>query len=378
MHIVAHPGEKVGTSIAIRGGPGDGKSIVCEHLMSRILGDMLLRVANQRIILGDFNESLTGKLLTVLEEAAFAGDKAAFDRMKELITGETVLINPKFKAPITVNNYSRLIVISNHDHFLHLKPGDRRYTVLESAPVWQGTNKFEQLLDQWTKGGAARFVYDALNHSFSRFDDRQTLVINTNLKTKAAVRQMAQSRSALEKCIVRFMLSGDFRSAKNDYDYQFEGSNNASKNMRWKLDEPLDIQSQALEQSVTSWMRDFDSMAAKHETSLHAIVNTLQKYVGDIEASRPKGLRDGTTAKRPQLATVRHLPPRRKAIGYAWDNGLITDEEYAGAIPESKKPSTIRPFVSGHKDTKDSTKGSKDFDELKFFADLDEQLADLD
>ena len=133
MHIVAHPGEKVGTSIAIRGGPGDGKSIICEQLMSRILGDMLLRVANQRIILGDFNESLTGKLLTVLEEAAFAGDKAAFDRMKEMITGATVHINPKFKAPITIDNYSRLILISNHNHFLHIKSGDRRYTVLESG-----------------------------------------------------------------------------------------------------------------------------------------------------------------------------------------------------------------------------------------------------
>ena len=108
-------------------------------LMSTILGDMLLRVTNHRMILGDFNEAMLGKLLTVFEEAAFAGDKAAFDKMKELITGEKVLINPKFKAPITVDNYSRLVVISNHDHFLHIKPGDRRYTVLESRPAWKGT-----------------------------------------------------------------------------------------------------------------------------------------------------------------------------------------------------------------------------------------------
>ncbi len=114
MHIIAFPGQKIGTSIAIRGGPGDGKSIVFEKLMSRILGNMLLRVANHKMILGDFNESLIGKLVTVLEEAAFAGDKASFDKMKELITGDNVLINPKFKAPITVNNYSRLIVVSKY------------------------------------------------------------------------------------------------------------------------------------------------------------------------------------------------------------------------------------------------------------------------
>ena len=69
-----------------------------------------------------------GKLVVVLPEAAFAGDKKVFDRMKELITGEDMMINPKFKAPITVDNCARMVVISNHEHFVHIKPGDRRYT----------------------------------------------------------------------------------------------------------------------------------------------------------------------------------------------------------------------------------------------------------
>jgi hypothetical protein len=198
QHIIRYPGEKVRTSIAIRGGYGDGKSIIAEKLMTTILGDMLLRVANHRMILGDFNESLIGKLLTVLEEAAFAGDKSAFDKMKELITGDTVLINPKFKAPITVANFSRLIVVSNHEHFLHIKPGDRRYTVLESSPAWKGTDKFDRLLDQWNTGGAARFVHDALTHEFRRFDDRRTLLINANPKTQAGAPNSALALAAGE------------------------------------------------------------------------------------------------------------------------------------------------------------------------------------
>ena len=94
---------------------------------------MVLRVANHRMIVGDFNEAAIAKLAIVLEEAAFAGDKAGFDRLKEVVTGDKILINPKYKAPITVDNHARLIVVSNHDHFLHIKPGDRRYTVLEFA-----------------------------------------------------------------------------------------------------------------------------------------------------------------------------------------------------------------------------------------------------
>jgi hypothetical protein len=45
MHIVAYPGDKVGTSLAIRGVPGHGESIVFEKLLSIILGDMLLCVS---------------------------------------------------------------------------------------------------------------------------------------------------------------------------------------------------------------------------------------------------------------------------------------------------------------------------------------------
>ena len=150
MHIFKYPGQKVGTSIAIRGGYGDGKTIVPEKLMSRILGDMLLLVTNHRMILGDFNEAMLGKLLIVCEEAAFAGDKAAFDRMKELITGEKVLINPKFKAPITVDNFSRLVVISNHA--ISCTPNRGTAGILFGVdPVWEGTSKFEQLVDQWDK-----------------------------------------------------------------------------------------------------------------------------------------------------------------------------------------------------------------------------------
>src|SRR5262249_39606611 len=153
------PGDKIGTSIAIRGTHGDGKSIVTEQLMAPIYGDMLLRVTNQNMILGDYNEALSGKLLVALEEAAFAGDKQAFGRLKELVTGRDVLVNPKHKSPITIDNYARMIIISNQRHFMDIEHGDRRYTVLNSVPAWTGTNLFEALIAEWNNGGAARFVY---------------------------------------------------------------------------------------------------------------------------------------------------------------------------------------------------------------------------
>jgi hypothetical protein len=206
---------------------------------------------------------------------------------------------------------SRLVVISNHNHFMYIKSGDRRYTVLESSAAWRGeTKKFEALLDQWNRGGAARFVYEAMNHPFRRLPGRESLVISTNLDTTAAVRQMAQSRSGLEKCIVELLQWGRL------------GQNSLS----WALKDPLEIASWRLQQCATEWLREHDASAARHEAALHQIIETLERYAGVTDVERPKGTRNPETGKRPQLATIRKLPPRREAIHYAWTKGLLTEE----------------------------------------------------
>ena len=74
-HIFAHPGQSVGTALALRGEPGHGKSILFEQCFPKILGDMQLRVTNQNLVLGAFNEALAGRLVVMFEEAAFPGDK---------------------------------------------------------------------------------------------------------------------------------------------------------------------------------------------------------------------------------------------------------------------------------------------------------------
>ena len=146
---------------------------------------------------------------------------------KDLITGDRILINPKFKAPMSVDNYARFVVVSNASHFLSTQAAERRYTVLESTSAWQGTNKFAELLDQWQNGGAARFVYEALNHSFRHLEGRQELLINTKLDTEAAACQTAHSRNLLERCFVDLLVSGHIEGT------QFN---------RWKLDEGLEIE----------------------------------------------------------------------------------------------------------------------------------------
>ena len=85
---------------------------------------------------------------------------------------------------------------------------------------------------------------------------------------------------------------------------------------------------------MNSWLQEKDRSAAKRESVLHMVIETLRRYVGHTEVRRSKGVRDLKTNIRAQLPTCHVLPPRRKALEHALIKGLISDEEYAAGISE--------------------------------------------
>ena len=177
------------------------------------------------------------------------------------------MINAKFKAPITLDNHARFVVISNQEHFLHLDDNDRRYTVLESASTWQGTEKFSAMVDQWNNGGAERFLYDAMNHPFRKLGNR--LVINTKLKTEAEVQQVASSRSKLKQALVDILLDGQVWTG--------------GISRQWKMDQKFPIVALDLEEAIRSKLSE-----GRVFVKLHDIIEALKSLVGEIDTKRRK------------------------------------------------------------------------------------------
>lgn len=344
MHPLRFPGDKIGTSIAIRGTHGDGKSIVTEQLMAPIYGDTLLRVTNQNMVLGDYNEALSGKLLVALEEAAFAGDKQAFARLKELVTGRDVLVNPKHKSPITIDNYARMIIISNQRHFMNIEPGDRRYTVLNSVPAWAGTNLFEALIAQWNNGGAARFVFEALNHEFRKLEDRESLVISKKIVTDHQVTQQSESREPVEAFVVAFLLRGNFSAADFrahlDLGSQKTGSDfSSASDCIWNFDEPLAIESFQIEDAAAGYFKMRAPTKLPHAPSLKSIIATMEQYYGPTQTKRR------SVGKGNKGPTIRYLPRRGDALFHAFKSHLITDEEFRSAMPFSAQVLKVNTYA---------------------------------
>jgi hypothetical protein len=329
-HIVAYPGDKCRTGIAIRGGQGDGKSIVTEKLMAPIYGDLLVRVANARLVTGDFNEILSAKLLVTLEEAAFAGDKQAFAKMKEIVTGDTILINPKHKAPIPFDNYARAIVVSNQQHFMDIEHDDRRWTVLNSNPAWKGSNKFGAMRDQWNNGGAARFMHDALNYDFRRLVGTSCLVISTKMKTEHETVQRAESRSLLDRFLIDLLVRGDF-SASDEFlrsgclPLDNADATSSVDSFVWKMDHELDVTGQFLADELKRYYKKFAPQKLQHAPGSRAVLDIAEKFFGPISDKPRKRVIVGEQLARPRF---KMLPKRAHALRYAYKRNLITADEF--------------------------------------------------
>ena len=115
---------------------GTGKTILTDFLRKKVLGDHITHLTGStKLILGDFNIELRGKILLLLEEmpAINKGDWNAFaNRMKYFIDTDTIQLQEKFKNPISVKHTASLMLNSN-SKVVRLEKSDRRYFIPDIA-----------------------------------------------------------------------------------------------------------------------------------------------------------------------------------------------------------------------------------------------------
>jgi hypothetical protein len=342
LHMIARPWERTDTSIAIRGEYGAGKSLVWKCLR-KILGDLMLMVEKEDQILGTFNSSLKGKLCVVLEEAAFAGSPALFDKLKHVVTSSVLNINEKHKPAYDIDNYAEMVIISNHDHFMHVKQNDRRYTILEACEDagkrWAEENLYEKLWKEWTHGGAERFVYEALAHKFRIIEGTESiLVIQRNIKTDALADQVSQSRNPLEAVLAKFLMEGKLSPAA------LYGETKRDV-LTWHDTEPTEIGSTELLDLMVAAMKAHASYDSKRHSSLKAVTAILKRF-GIVVPDERKTINGAKV-------TVRVLPPRLMALEAALKIQAITKAEYrVGCGEETFEKATAEQAVArARKDT---------------------------
>ena len=121
-----------------------GKGLFSLLLGTALVGEkMIVQVANDSLIIGDFNALLENKLLIVVDESESHGASYKFSgRLKNLITEPTTLINRKGFDAFKVCSCLRVMYCTNTIDALQIDLFDKRFFMLQCNPSRIGQTEF--------------------------------------------------------------------------------------------------------------------------------------------------------------------------------------------------------------------------------------------
>lgn len=130
---IQNPGAKMKTSLVLHGTQGAGKNMFFEAYMA-IFGQYG-RVVDQSAVEDKFNDWASRKLFLIADEVVARQELYhTKGKIKALITGDWIRINPKNVSAHDERNHVNLVFMSNEVQPLMLEEGDRRFTVIWTPP----------------------------------------------------------------------------------------------------------------------------------------------------------------------------------------------------------------------------------------------------
>jgi len=215
--IVQFPGRKMGSAVAIKGLKGTGKSKLFEWV-KKGLGNHAIKVSQKKHIVGDFNGHHKGVTLMVCEEAFWAGDHAAGNALKDLITSDTMMFEQKGIDAVPISNYVRLAFISNEHWIVPAGLEDeRRYFVMECKDTRRGDIPFFIAIDeQMENGGLEAMWYELSNwDAHELYPEKGWNILRTPPMTEELVDQAMETIEAWDKFFIGFIEDGKLEASSH-------------------------------------------------------------------------------------------------------------------------------------------------------------------
>ena len=158
--MVQNPDKHSGVVLVLKSRKqGTGKTTL-GNVMLDIFGRHGARIDDKDRLLGRFNDWLETVCFALLEEATWAGDHKAADKLKSLVTGDTLQVERKFGSCRQVPNRLKTIATTNHDHAVHAGVQDRRNVVYDVSDERVGDKAwFNNLYRDLADGGTCEFLW---------------------------------------------------------------------------------------------------------------------------------------------------------------------------------------------------------------------------
>lgn len=150
---IQHPGAKMKSALVLHGPQGTGKNLFFESYMA-IFGPYG-RVIDQDAIEDKFNDWASRKLFLIADEVVARSDLYHVkNKLKGLITGDWIRINPKNVGSYEERNHVNLVFLSNETMPVILEADDRRHCVVWT-PEPLSREHYQAVLDEIAAGGIA-------------------------------------------------------------------------------------------------------------------------------------------------------------------------------------------------------------------------------
>ncbi len=145
-HMIQYPALRSNICIYIKSKQGLGKGIL-HSLFAKLFGEEKCLITSrwEKDIVGDFNSMIKNKILITLDEMNSASKKYE-DKLKEIITGETISIEKKGKDPEKLPCFFRTFMFSNNEFAIKVDTNDRRFCLIESDVDLPEKSYFDNLL----------------------------------------------------------------------------------------------------------------------------------------------------------------------------------------------------------------------------------------
>ena len=296
-HMVQKPEEKPGIMITLLGGQGTGKGVYFS-LLRALWPRTTLQVSDIENVTGRFNACLERNFIICMDEALFAGDRKAMDRLKSISTESVLQIEQKYQPTRSIHSVHRLFASSNHSHFGNVEMDDRRFVFLQVSNLkQQDTSYFGVLVaainDPATMGA---LLYYLQRKNLKGFDVRK------KPNTREHLSQKLKSLQGVDRYWYEVLVTGHLNGTG-----EVVGLFQTKKDIEWSG--PVFVPTYSLVQMY----RDFNRAAQKHQTVQAAeVTSCIQRLSPSAQMSRQTWTAPGSnngSQKRglnlPDLATAR-------------------------------------------------------------------------
>jgi putative DNA primase/helicase len=164
-----HPGAKLKTSLVFHGGQGTGKNLFFEAYAA-IYG-RYAKVIDQSAIEDKFNTWVSGKLFLIADEVIARHDLFQLkNKLKAIITGDTIRINPKNLPDYFEKNQFNMVYLSNEIQPVVLEQDDRRHSVFWIKGK-QDDDFYKSVAAEIKNGGVSAFYHYLLHLDCGDFNE---------------------------------------------------------------------------------------------------------------------------------------------------------------------------------------------------------------